>query len=126
MSAAKSAAQEIEDIKSQKELRYEILYVHLKRYILFRFLLDDESCGTDDLIELANRSIARSLNINEKDVADLDLSHSCTGSSSAVTRKILLLMALEKALDIEIQPEESALITSVADLAELVFTKMKK
>ncbi len=123
--APRSAARQIDSINSDKELRYEALYAHLRQYILIRFCLDDEPCETDDLIELAELSLAKVLHIRREELCRLDLS-SCTRSSYVVTRKNLLFLVLEKELGIEILPEENASITDIGDLAELILAKLKK
>jgi hypothetical protein len=127
LSALESAGKKIKQIRADRNMEYHALYGHLRAYILARFLLGREEAGeAEGLAELAEMSIAKTMSIRREELPGVDISGSCTGSSSVVTKKVLLLISLEKELDIDFQPEESARITTVSELAESVHKKLKR
>ena len=121
------ASREMEQMKAGWNMGYDDLYSRLRGYILARFLLDrDEAGSMDGLLELAEAGIAKTMSVDREELAGMDLSSSCTGSSSVVTKKVLLLLSIEKELDIDFSPGESVNITTVSGLAESIFQKLEQ
>ncbi len=118
--AAKHAAL----IRASPDLEAEVLHARLRAYILYRFMLNEEQMDSDEIMELARMSIARTLAIQSENVSDLDISNLCSGTSSVISKKVLLFMALQRDLQIRLLPEESASVKTIADLACLVHRKL--
>ena len=91
----------------------------LRFYLQCRFILDDEDMDTDDLKELADRSISRMLAKHQNEDLD-DLSSGCMGESSATTKKILFMMTLRRKLDVDVDAERLGSALTVRQLAEIV------
>ena len=73
---------------------------HIYRYVLYKFLLDDEPDlpDTRDLNELARLSVAKAGRLNPNEAALLDVSKHCGATSSFMTKKVLLFMSLSREL----------------------------
>ena len=103
----------------------ESFYNHLVQYIRFRYLIEDADFWSDDLPELAEFSVAHAQETAEREGVEAlqDTSLNCTGTSSAGTKQILLIMALKRALGVTMTPEELGLTNDVRALAELLRTR---
>lgn len=109
---------EIEDVRKAGD-DYEQVYRHLKEYVRYRFMLADEDFWSDDLKELSEYSIRKLLRL-QKDEPLHDIAMTCTGASSTSTRKILLLIAIQKKLDFKFAYTESPEIETISQLAHAI------
>ena len=94
----------------------------IRNYILTKFLLDDEDVETDSLNELAEISVKKAFSLkpvgNEHDM--LDISGHCGSVSSAATKKVLLLVALQKAMEVDLTVVNTAYIDTTKELAAII------
>jgi hypothetical protein len=122
--AAQAASRaEIESLKELKNPSVDAVYARVRSYLLLRFLLEPETDG-DDILELADLSLARTSGPGRDGAASTDVSANCSGASSALSKKVLLLMALERDLGLDFSPEESVMIRTVRELAESIQARM--
>lgn len=75
---------------------------------------------TEDILELAQQSVEIIAHLQKGGLKFKDHSGTCGSVSSAVTKKILFLIALQKALGITFEKHEAADIETVSDLTEHV------
>lgn len=75
---------------------------------------------TEDILELAQQSVETIAHLQKGGLKFKDHSGTCGSVSSAVTKKILFLIALQKALGITFEKHEAADIETVSDLTERV------
>lgn len=102
---------------------YEMVDSVVHDYVLTRFLLDGQGVGTENISELSKLSLESAL--ARFDAGDLtDLSLTCTGASSASTKKILLLLSLNRGLEITISPAEAVEIETISQLSRAVLRKL--
>ena len=94
----------------------EAVYHLLREYIRCRFVLDD----FDELSEYSIRKLLRL----QKDEPLHDISMTCTGSSSVTTRKVLLLLTIQKKLGFKFAYTESPDIETVPQLVDAVMRHM--
>lgn len=93
----------------------------VKEYVRLRYLLEPEDMlETEHLNHLGEASIARSLGMSIEAVRKNELDSKCEGTSSSMTKKILLTIALNKALRIDIDAETTADITTITELCDAV------
>lgn len=108
-----------------KDLDHPDLLVYqeyIRRYVLFKFLLDDEpDIQTSDMNELAALSVKKAANLNPNEPILLDMSRHCGATTSAMTKKVLLYMSLSKDMGIELNKIDTASITDTDHLARIVF-----
>ncbi len=101
----------------------EAVYHLLREYIRCRFVLVDDDFWSDDFDELSEYSIRKLLRL-QKDEPLHDISMTCTGSSSVTTRKVLLLLTIQKKLGFKFAYTESPDIETVPQLVDAVMRHM--
>ena len=114
---AKACSEEILAADSTNHQRMRSLIL---RYISIRYFLDADELHTDDLYELAEIAVAKTLAIKREKLADVDIPGTCTGASSATSKKILLLLALCRDLGITPEPEQAVNLQTIDQLARYV------
>lgn len=114
-------------IRSSCPLCYSILRQELRQFVLKKFLLTEADCPKDENLQvLAELSLAKSSGIHPSLVEEFDTAQSCSGVTSIMAKKVLLFMAIQRALDIELPALESAQIKSLEDLSCLIWSTMQK
>ena len=99
---------------------HTFLYVQLLGYVCSKFMLELGECDSESLSELSAASISKVARIPRGGLAERDISMNCAGISSVETKKILLLIALQRSLGIQIDPDLVPMIRTVDDLADIV------
>lgn len=100
------------------------LYVQLRGYVCSKFMLEPDECSDDSLTALSEASVAKIARIPQGEVAERDLSMNCAGISSMETKKILLIIALGRALGVKLPPTLATEAETVDDLAAAVETAL--
>lgn len=96
----------------------------LKEYIGCKYLLDESEMECEDLAALSKASVDKLL-ANHRNEALQDVSSVCAGASSASTKKVLLMMALQKGLGIRFDAKTSGAVRTVGDLAREVCARIE-
>lgn len=94
----------------------EALYPPVRSYLCLKFMLDEAEAEGDNITALAARSIEQIAGLRKDGLVFADHSGTCAAVSSAVTKKILLLIALQKALGIRFPRDRTAEIDSIPRL----------
>ena len=102
---------------------FDATYRHVVAYIKYRFALADDGFWCDDIRDLSEYSIRRILKLQKDEPLD-EISMSCTGATSSAERKVLLIIALRKRLEISIDADEAVDIETVTQLAETISNKL--
>lgn len=100
-------------------LDYDAMYPLIRAYVCQKFWLFDGEEETDVIEELADISTERIAELKEGGLVLLERSGTCSSVTSAVTKKTLLLMALQKSLGILIE-HPAAKITTLGELTYAV------
>ena len=124
VSSKRLAAADMAEIKAALPLTKAFFADKLRCYVLHKYMLDPDMELPENFSELTDLSLSRSMRISPELVKEFDLAKSCDGASSAMAKKVLLFMAIQRELGIELPAIESARITSLADLAELAWNEM--
>ena len=95
------------------------------RYVLYKFLLDDEEAlpVTHELNALAAYSVEKAGRLNPNEAALLDVSKHCGATSSFMTKKVLLFMSLSKYFGFAYPPYNTADIETTDELARIILEK---
>lgn len=121
LSASKQAtAEEAEILKNASAPTLEFVYEHIRKYVLYKYLLSQE-CEEDNIRELARLSLARTMKIDKDVIRNLDQATPCDHATSESTKKVLLLYAVQKDLELKPNPEKIAKIETVSALADYVY-----
>lgn len=106
-------------------LEFDTVYQHIETYVRCRFLLLDEKCDSENLAELSELGLRKLLKLQrDEDLQEVSLT--CTGSSSKSRRKVLLMLAIRKALGFTWDPVESAYIETLTQLTEGVIRHLEE
>lgn len=105
------------DILAADYTNHQLMRALILRYISIRYFLDEDELHTDNLYGLAEAAVAKTLAIKREKLADVDIPGTCTGTSSAASKKILLLLALCRDLGIPPEPEQAVRMQTVDQLA---------
>ncbi|BDE96871.1 hypothetical protein [Raoultibacter timonensis] len=101
----------------------DAVHALLKAYIGYKFLLADDEMGSEDIAALSKASVDKLL-ANHRKEALQDVSSVCAGASSASTKKVLLIMALQKGLGIRFDARASGAVKTIDDLAREVCARI--
>lgn len=107
--------------KGEKTSFSEICYA-IRNFVGHKFMLSQSDFRSENLIELAKMSLAKRLEIPFSKIGNVDIAD-CSGATSSMTKKVLLIMAIEKELGLNFSGEESSKIDTITDLCQQVAQK---
>lgn len=99
---------------------FDAVYPLVMGYIRDRFLLTREMCRSDKLLDLADASLRYMLELKRMGIDPGEISRSCSGASSVITKKVLLMKAVQEVFDVTMTPEEFANLTTVTELTAFI------
>lgn len=121
----KQAANYINEIKNTSFKNGIELHTLLYPYILCKYSLLGDCEDIYDLNTLAEMSVAKTIRLTKTDAFKADSSASCEGTTSAMNKKVLLLMALQKELGISFPREITADLTDTKKISDAVYQQMQ-
>ena len=124
LSSKKVAAADMAEIKAAMPLEKEFFRGKLRSFVLHRYMLSDEAGLPDDFNALTELSLSQSMKISPELVKEFDLAKSCDGATSAMAKKVLLFMTIQRELGIELPAMETARLKSLSQLADLAWNEM--
>lgn len=119
------AEEQILYIKMHPDLPTEELHERIYDYVLFKYNLYGEVQDVYKLSDLAELSVAKTLRMSKEQAVAADLQTSCDGATSAMKKKVLLLMAVQKELEIKFPLDKTAKIQDTHFLADIVGEQLK-
>lgn len=121
-----SSAQVVQQILSEKNLDEERFSSLFRSYLCAKFLLEPDEITADNFYEIcrisAEKTAARLR--GQPDAARAATDANCSGATTAMSKKVLFLMAVEREYGISLSPEESAAVDTWGDLCRLVYGKL--
>ena len=117
MAATKVAA--IKLARTQDEVRYA-----LYEYILAKYMLDESEVTSRVLSALAEQSLAKIMKIDKELIGNADKSPTCDGASSVDMKLSLLIVAIQRELEIKLDGIKAAFADTTDDLADLVWEQL--
>ena len=100
---------------------YDHVYPLVQGYILDRFLLTKEMCTSEKLLDLADVSLRYMLALKRMGIDPGQISRSCSGASSVISKKVLLMKAVQEVFHVSMTPAEFAEISTVSELAAFIW-----
>ncbi len=88
-------------------------------YIRCRYLLDRKPETGENIYDLAEESVDIMLSHGYDKMTAIEGESGCTGATSGMMKKVLLMLSLKKALDLDAAEEEFTAIETVGDLIRL-------
>ena len=96
----------------------------VRTYVFLRFMLEEQEYPNATFDQLAKLSIAQAAHVAPELVMELDKSRDCVGSTSLMSKKVLLLRGIEKTLHITLPAMRSAEIVTLEDLGMLIWEQL--
>ena len=94
-------------------------------YVRAKFHLDEADCEGRSFDELAELSLSKSMKVSPELVREFDLARSCDGVSSAVAKKSLLFVAIQKDFHVKLDPLECAYAEDLPAIGALVWKALE-
>ncbi|MCR5666211.1 MAG: hypothetical protein K6G01_05225 [Eubacterium sp.] len=118
--AREATLKEAEAIKANPNPTRDFLEEHIRSYVLSKYLLSPDT-REDDIKALASLSLARTMKLDVKLIHELDTATPCDHATSESTKKVLLLYAVQKDLELPPNPEKLSNVTTVTELVDYVY-----
>ena len=99
---------------------FDHVYPLVLGYIRDRFLLTPAMCVSDKLLDLADVSLRYMLELKRMSIDPGQISRSCSGASSVISKKVLLMKAVQDVFQVSMTPAEFADITTVTALTRFI------
>lgn len=114
----------LDEIRNAKKPDYEFVKERLRRYCGMKLLLPEQDIS-DNITLMAQMAVARAMHIEVTDLPGVDRPGQCGGASAVLSKRIQLLLAIQKGLNVRIEPKETPHIHTVDDLAKRLVPLLK-
>lgn len=121
----KSAQQRADFLLNHPNLDWDTFSGEFTMYLCEKFMLVPEEITTDHFYEICQLSADKAANLPKGLLDASELASKCGGATTAMNKKILFLLAVNREFQIDIQAEESVQIETLTQLKQLVYTKMR-
>lgn len=118
--AAQNLPRYAEAYRALEHRDFDRVYPLVMGYIRDRFLLTKEMCVSDKLLDMADISLRYMLELRRMGIDPGEISRSCAGASSVITKKVLLMKAVQEVFAVTMTPEEFANLTTVTELVNFI------
>lgn len=95
----------------------------IRSYVRDKFLLSPEDGEAEALMDLADLSLRKILRLKKEGKLLGDISRGCSGASSLITKKVLLMKAVQEDFKITLTPAQSAAIQTLEQLTEAILAQ---
>lgn len=119
------ASRQCQLIMEQNPLSRTFLREHITDYVLAKFLLTGAEAKNEQLNDLVELSLSHSMKISKELVKEFDMAKSCGGTSSAMAKKALLFMSIQRDYGLELRAEGSARLKNLDELTALIWEAME-
>ncbi len=124
ISKKESAMKIVGSILNNTELGYDEFSDLFTDYLCEKFLLVKDEIVTDDFYEICRLSAEKASNLPKGMLDAAELASKCGGATTAMNKKVLFLLAVNREYEIKIEAEESAPIETFTDLKKLIYKKI--
>ena len=118
------AQHQIDYIKAQRHMKEDELHTYIYDYVLYKYNLFGEVADVYVLDDLAELSVAKAIKLSKEQAIAYDNKASCDGATSAMNKKVLLLMAIQKELNIKFPLDEVVQIKDTKKLTSVVYRQL--
>ena len=118
------AQHQIDYIKAHRHMEGGVLHTYIYDYVLYKYNLFGEVADVYVLDDLAELSVAKAIKLSKEQAIAYDNKASCDGATSAMNKKVLLLMAIQKELNIKFPLDEVVQIKDTKKLTSVVYRQL--
>lgn len=97
----------------------------VRNYVRDKFLLSPEDGEAEELMALADLSLRKILRLKKEGKLLGDISRGCSGASSLITKKVLLMKAVQEDFKITLTPAQAAGIRTLEQLTAAILSQRK-
>ncbi len=119
------AKEQAERARNAENLSLALVEDCILRYICCKFMLEPEECVGLTMAELAERSIEKALDMKIPLAKESEVATTCGAAGSTAMKVALLLMAVKKDFQVEIEPRRLGFVKDPGELAGLVYRAMQ-
>lgn len=121
----KSAEQYAGFLLHREELTFREFDDAITGYLCDKFMLEREDLVTDDFYVICQLSAEKAAHLPPGLLDASELASKCGGATTAMNKKVLFLLALNREIGVAITAEESVTIDTFTQLKALVYDKLK-
>ena len=118
------AQHQIDYIKAHRHMEEDELHTYIYDYVLYKYNLFGEVADVYVLDDLAELSVAKAIKLSKEQAIAYDNKASCDGATSAMNKKVLMLMAIQKELNIKFPLDEVVQIKDTKKLTSVVYRQL--
>lgn len=118
------AQHQIDYIKAHRHMEEDELHTYIYDYVLYKYNLFGEVADVYVLDDLAELSVAKAIKLSKEQAIAYDNKASCDGATSAMNKKVLLLMAIQKELNIKFPLDVVVQIKDTKKLTSVVYRQL--
>ena len=118
------AQHQIDYIKAHRHMEEDELHTYIYDSVLYKYNLFGEVADVYVLDDLAELSVAKAIKLSKEQAIAYDNKASCDGATSAMNKKVLLLMAIQKELNIKFPLDEVVQIKDTKKLTSVVYRQL--
>ena len=118
--------EQIDRLYSADSITFTFLNECITAYIQAKFMLEPADCEGVDFQKLSELSLSKSMKISPELVKEFDTARSCAGATSAIAKKTLLYLSIQKTLKIELAAEKTPKVHTFEEFSALVWDGMKE
>ena len=118
------AQHQIDYIKAHRHMKEDEFHTYIYDYVLYKYNLFGEVADVYVLDDLAELSVAKAIKLSKEQAIAYDNKASCDGATSAMNKKVLLLMAIQKELNIKFPLDEVVQIKDTKKLTSVVYRQL--
>ena len=118
------AQHQIDYIKAHRHMEEDELHTYIYDYVLYKYNLFGEVADVYVLDDLAELSVAKAIKLSKEQAIAYDNKASCDGATSAMNKKVLLLMAIQKELNIKFPLDEVVQIKDTKKLTSVIYRQL--
>ena len=118
------AQHQIDYIKAHRHMEEDELHTYIYDYVLYKYNLFGEVADVYVLDDLAELSVAKAIKLSKEQAIAYDNKASCDGATSALNKKVFLLMAIQKEFNIKFPLDEVVQIKDTKKLTSVVYRQL--
>ena len=124
MQKKESAQKCVDSILNQEPLTYDAFDHLFTLYLCDKFMLTPQELVTDDFYEICQLSAEKASHLPKGLLDASELASKCGGATTAMNKKVLFLLAVNREYGIGIEAEESVKVDTFTELKQLVYEKI--
>lgn len=107
------------------EANRTLIAAYLKDYIAAKLLLSGDEIS-DNIVQMVRINVAKASHLSVEALKEMDRPGRCGSAPAVLSKRVLLLLSLQKALDITLPPREAPEVHTVDELADMIIPLMQK